>query len=339
MARQARRQGARPPAQAASAIVTTLRSLKPAAEAIGEWTFYAVVLLIALALVKRFPYRWFQKTHRLLAIALGLFVFHAVVLMKITYWTLPVGPVMALLWLAALVASVIVLARRVGAGRRASAEVIAVEALPESESVAVTVRVDARWKGHAAGQFAFVSFASAPEPHPFTMASAWSESRELRFVIKALGDHTKATVARVKAGDRATIEGPYGRFNFASEKPRQLWIAGGIGVTPFLARLKALASEKQARAIDLFFCAKAADRSLLDELRSGAEAAGVRLHVLIEPKDGRLDAERIAATVPEWKQGDLWFCGPEAFGASLRKALTKRGLASDDFHSELFAMR
>ena len=38
------------------------------AETIGEWAFYAAVILIVLALVKRFPYRWFFRTHRWLAL-------------------------------------------------------------------------------------------------------------------------------------------------------------------------------------------------------------------------------------------------------------------------------
>jgi predicted ferric reductase len=49
------------------------------AEEIGEWAFYAMVLLIALALIKRFPYRYFFKTHRLLAIASGAGIpFHGI---------------------------------------------------------------------------------------------------------------------------------------------------------------------------------------------------------------------------------------------------------------------
>jgi len=39
------------------------------AEEVGEWAFYAAVLLMTLALVKRFPYRYFFKTHHLIAVA------------------------------------------------------------------------------------------------------------------------------------------------------------------------------------------------------------------------------------------------------------------------------
>ena len=67
------------------------------AETIGEWAFYAAVVLIVLALAKRFPYRLFFKTHRLLAVVYLFLVSHSVVLMPIGYWGQGLGPVMALL--------------------------------------------------------------------------------------------------------------------------------------------------------------------------------------------------------------------------------------------------
>ncbi|MDY0108267.1 MAG: ferric reductase-like transmembrane domain-containing protein, partial [Giesbergeria sp.] len=57
------------------------------AEGIGEWAFYAAVLLMVLALVKRFPYRHFFKTHHLLAVAYLALVWHSVVLLKFDYWS------------------------------------------------------------------------------------------------------------------------------------------------------------------------------------------------------------------------------------------------------------
>ena len=49
------------------------------AESIGEWAFYAAVLLMVLALVKWFPYRHFFKTHHLLSVAYLALVWHSVV--------------------------------------------------------------------------------------------------------------------------------------------------------------------------------------------------------------------------------------------------------------------
>ena len=79
------------------------------------------VVLIVLALVKRFPYRHFFKTHRLLAIVYLFLVFHSVVLMKFSYWGSAVGPLMGVLMAGGTVAALVSLFRKVGAGRRAGA--------------------------------------------------------------------------------------------------------------------------------------------------------------------------------------------------------------------------
>lgn len=135
------------------------------------------------------------------------------------------------------------------------------------------------------------------------------------------------------------IEGPYGCFTFDDSQARQIWIGGGIGITPFIARLKQLAMDRQAysgrphvQTIDLFHTTA--------ELTADAKAAGVRLHLLHDPRDGRLTGERIRETVPDWKQASIWFCGPAGFGAALRKDFANSGLpVARHFHQELFAMR
>ena len=140
-------------------------------------------------------------------------------------------------------------------------------------------------------------------------------------------------------GQPVTVEGPYGRFSFAGGKARQVWVAGGIGITPFIARMQALVQAPDGRAVDLFYCTSAPDEGFIGKLRQLASQAGVGLHVLVSPRDGRLDAAGIAAAVPGWQAADFWFCGPTEFGSALRAAFCARGLRTDDFHQELFEMR
>jgi len=46
----------------------------------------------------------------------------------------------------------------------------------------------------------------------------------------------------LRAGQAVTVEGPYGCFTFDDSVPLQIWVGGGIGVTPFIARMKDLAA-------------------------------------------------------------------------------------------------
>ena len=103
--------------------------------------------------------------------------------------------------------------------------------------------------------------------------------------------------------------------------------------------MKALAVEPDGREVDLFYSTAEPDEEFIRRLQRDAQAAGVRLHVLISARDGRLDVTRICDTVPGWVQADVWFCGPGGFGQALREGFVARGLAAKDFHQELFDMR
>ena len=109
--RPARRAGE---GQVHEGIFALLQRFRGIAETIGEWAFYAAVILIVLALVKRFPYRWFFRTHRWLALVYLALVVHAVVLTPPDYWTSPLGLVLAVLMAAGSLAACISLLRRIG---------------------------------------------------------------------------------------------------------------------------------------------------------------------------------------------------------------------------------
>ncbi|PRX91787.1 ferric reductase-like transmembrane domain-containing protein [Paraburkholderia sp. BL25I1N1] len=327
------------PSVAPSAFVQILDAQHGLAKGIGEWTFYATVAIIVVALLKAFPYRHFFKTHRLLAVAYPLLAFHAVVLMKHGYWTTAIGPVITLLIILAMMATSVSLLRRIGRTRQAAGHIEELVHYREMRVLSIVIKLKDRWLGHAAGQFAFVTFDAHEGAHPFTISSAWHDDGKVRFHIKSIGDYTVQLPAVLKTGARVSVEGPYGRFDFRSDKPRQIWIAGGIGITPFLARMRARERHSDKRAVDLFYSTNAMDDEFVREVSQLAMAANVRLHVLISGKDDRLTGQRVREIVPDWMSSDVWFCGPASFGQNLRHDLVARGLAHEDFHQELFDMR
>lgn len=321
-------------------IEAWLRSQRGLAESVGEWVFYAVAALIVLALVKRFPYHLFVKTHKWLAAAYLALVYHTMVLTKTDYWTQPVGWVLAALLLYGGVAALLSLTGRIGARGKVQGTIAALTDYPALRVLETAVVLEDGWRGHAAGQFAFVTSDRKEGAHPYTIASAWNPAdRRLVFITKALGDHTSRLRERLKIGMPVTVEGPYGCFNFEDAQPRQIWIGAGIGITPFVARMKHRAATPEARTIDLFHPTAEFEQAAIDRLTADAAAADVRLHLLVDGKDGRLNGERIRAAVPDWQNASLWFCGPPGFGQALRADFIAHGLPPERFHQELFQMR
>lgn len=332
----------RPPLE--NPVQEFLVGLRDPAEGLGEWAFYISVLLIVLALVPRFSYWWFFKTHRLLAVTYLVLAFHTAVLAEFAYWTQPVGVVLAVFLACGTVAAVIVLLRRVGISRQAMGNITTLTTYPGVRALEIGMEMEPGWRGHEPGQFAFVTSDKGEGAHPFTIASAWNATdRGITFITKALGDYTSRLPDTLAVGHEVRVEGPYGRFTFDDEGPRQIWIGGGIGVTPFIARMKYLAAQPDRgtrQAIDLFHSSTDLDEDAFARLEADAAAANVRLHILLDARDGLLTGERIRATVPEWREASIWFCGPAGFGAALRRDFAGQGFdVTKRFHQELFSMR
>ena len=332
-----------PRAASDNSVEALFGTLRGTAESLGEWAFYAAVALIALALIHRFPYRLFYKTHRLLAVAYLVLAFHGVVLMKFSYWASPVGWLMAALLAYGAAAAVIVLLRRVGANRQVAGTIASLTYYEGLRVLETAVDVPQGWPGHRAGQFAFATSDEREGAHPYTIASAWNETDpRITFVTKELGDHTRTLHERLKIGQPVKIEGPYGCFTFDDACQKQIWVGGGIGITPFIARMKQLSLRPDPKPKEIYFFHTTADynEAAIAKLKADAAAAQVHLQVLVDSRDGRLSGERIRAAVPSWREASLWFCGPSGFGQALQADFAAQGYPiARRFHQELFAMR
>ncbi len=306
---------------------------------LGEYAFYLTALMIVLALVKRFPYRRFFQTHRILALTYLALVFHSVVFIRFAYWNTPLGVMMMVLMGLGSVAAVLTLFRK-RVGRSAVTDhVSTIKTHPAIATMEVGIQIDKSWPGHASGQFAFVTFHKDEGPHPFTISSDWNHDGQIKFLIKGAGDYTKTLPHRLHIGDPVKVEGPYGRFVFNGDTDRQIWISGGVGIAPFLAKLRENARRAEGKEIDLFHSATTHDPAFVNELSRLAAEAGVCLHYRWCERDGRLDLDTVFKTVPQWREADVWFCGPKEFGTMVQTRLARAGFSAKRFHQELFQMR
>jgi predicted ferric reductase len=172
--------------------------------------------------------------------------------------------------------------------------------------------------------------------HPFSITSAPGEPT-LRITVKAVGDYTRA-LRTLEPGAEAVVEGAYGSFSYRHvPNRRQIWMAGGIGVTPFLSMARSLGDEDDY-SIDFYYCVEHAEEAhFLDELRAIA-ASRDDFDVSLVPRDtdGFLTAERVAREQPDLDGADVLICGPPAMIDSLRAQLRSRGVPVSRIHAEEF---
>ena len=172
--------------------------------------------------------------------------------------------------------------------------------------------------------------------HPFSITSAAGE-RDLKVVVKAVGDYTRA-MHKLDRGAVARVEGPYGTFSYLNVgNRRQVWIAGGIGVTPFLSMARSL--DVASYEVDLHYATKNADVAyFVDEFRSIAEGSAT-FNLFLYPEDevGFLTAERLADATRDLDERDIFICGPPVMIDALSEQLRTRGIADRRIHFERFA--
>jgi predicted ferric reductase len=190
------------------------------------------------------------------------------------------------------------------------------------------------------GQFAMVYLEAKDgwHRHPFTISSAPRED-VIRVTVKALGDYTSRLHELIEPGMPAVIGGPHGRFNHWKGTDRQVWIAGGVGVAPFLSWLRALDGQLPHR-VD-FFYSSAGDAPFGAEIREIAHRhESLHAHLIDTVADGRLTAEQVLAVADgDRNRLSVFMCGPREMLRSFQAQLRLAGVPAKRIHREYFDWR
>jgi predicted ferric reductase len=192
------------------------------------------------------------------------------------------------------------------------------------------------------GQFAMVYLEGRDgwHRHPFTIASAPTED-EVRVTVKALGDYTSQLQELVEPGMPAVIGGPHGRFTHHKGTDRQLWIAGGVGVAPFLSWLRSLDGQPLPERIDFFYTSSDGAVPFAAEIEAiAARHEELHAHVLDTSVHGRLTVERVlAAGGGDPRHVSVFLCGPEPMLRTFQSGLRAAGVPGRHIHREHFDWR
>lgn len=319
---------------------TFLEIFRSSAKDLGEWSVWIFAIMIAVALWQRFPYHIWRYVHKALAVFYLIAVYHGIVLAPAEWWLQPSGLLIGAASILGTYCAILSLSGRIGQRNSHKGAVLAVREL-NSDTFEVVCQLDKQWQ-HTPGQFAFITFNRLEGPHPFTIASADQGDGQIRFAIKALGDYTRKLGQNIEIGQPVTVEGPYGYFNLpeAQNISRQIWVAAGIGATPFIAWLEGLQNDPQAAPqASLYYCVNNEHEAVFAERLQQlcAKLPSIELHIHLSQRDGYLTPERLFEGAT--KDTKVWFCGPSAFSDKLKQGMQQLGMQPDNFHHELFQMR
>lgn len=191
------------------------------------------------------------------------------------------------------------------------------------------------------GQFIFLKIISPShkqEVHPFSITSA-PEGPTLTVAAKMLGDYT-ATLPTIELDSIVEVEGPYGTFGeIRGNQSNQIWVAGGIGIAPFLSMLKSL-PKNSSQIIHLFYCVKNETEAAFsqDLISYAKQIPNFHPHLALSAKSGRLTAKTISLLTPDIKSNEIFVCGPPPMMTSLRRQFIELGIKDDLIHTEEFSL-
>jgi predicted ferric reductase len=202
----------------------------------------------------------------------------------------------------------------------------------------------------APGQFAWIKLEGSAftlEEHPFSFASSAERTDRIEFGIKALGDFT-SSIGACRTGTLAYVDGPHGAFsNDRYASAAYVFIAGGVGITPFMSMLRTMADRGDRRPITLIYADKTWEGvAYRDELAKLEERLNLEVvYVLEEPEDdwegeeGMITDELLERRLPDDDLSRYYMvCGPPVMMDVVQDALRERDVPQARIQLERFAL-
>jgi len=307
---------------------------------LGIFSLIFLIVLLVITFFAKLPYERWKVTHKFLGFAFFLAGLHSFLVPSDISRYLPLRLYILLLAVLGIVAynyhTILgfILVKKFN---------YFIQNIKQLDSSVVEIELaskDERQLKFQAGQFVNVSFQNklvGTELHPFSLAGSML-AKNLILVIKNLGNLT-SKLGNLKIGDNVKIEGPYGRF-FTPNDKEEVWLAGGIGITPFLSRARTMSDQGAVnKVINLFYCVKTQSEAVfLQEFLKIAELnKNFKVFSFCSDTQGYISVEHLKNTIGELYPKEFFLCGPLVMMNSLKNQLLTSGIAKHNIHSEDFS--
>jgi ferredoxin-NADP reductase len=205
-----------------------------------------------------------------------------------------------------------------------------------------------------AGQYVDMSLVNPSETdsegivRSFSIASAPYED-QLLVVTRMRKSAFKRVLASLPLGTEVKLEGPMGSFTLHKNRVKAaVFLAGGIGITPFLSMLRQAAEEKLPQRLYLFYSNRhPKDAAFLKDLEilSKLNTNFIFIPSMSEMEKsqpgwanegGFIDREMLLRHMDSLEGPIYYVAGPPAMVAAMREMLKKAGVEEDDIRTEEF---
>ncbi|WP_193174612.1 RnfABCDGE type electron transport complex subunit D [Oricola nitratireducens] len=182
---------------------------------------------------------------------------------------------------------------------------------------------------------------------PFTIASAPGE-QAVRLGVKFYAQPSafKRSLLSLRPGDVVYASHVSGDFTLPRDPAEKLvFIAGGIGITPFRSMIQDLIDRSEARPLVLFYGNnRSSEIAYADVLNNAERKLGIRTVYAVRDDPipgsnmykGLIDADMIASEVPDFRDRTFYVSGPRAMVLNFRTALRELGVARSRIRVDYF---
>lgn len=204
------------------------------------------------------------------------------------------------------------------------------------------------------GQFVRVTLINPPfqdekgSARSLSIASSPQEPG-LLVATRMTGSAFKRVLRELPLGAPVQVAGPFGAFVLDNESSAPaVFLAGGIGITPFRAMIRDALDRGSSRAMTLFYANRTPeDAAFLDEFEAWKhQSAGFRLVAIMSQAEksrrgwtgrtGLLDAALLRETLGDASRPAYYAAGPPRFMAGVQAALTQAGVRQEQIHEDEF---
>lgn len=295
-------------------------SLSEFAKELGEIGQNGFIALILIALFAKFlKYEHWRIAHRLFVIPYALGLFHAYFSSRYDlFQPTPLGIFTALNSLIGLVSAVYIITLYQDIRFKHKGTITDIRKIGTSTvELEMTLSKKLNFKN---GQFVFLKiFQDGLEqsPHPFSISGG--DGQKVVVTIKSLGDFTKKVNDSIQLNTPIAIDGPYGHLNFEGGKQHQIWVAGGVGNTPFLSYLKSKPLECD---IELFYTYRGLEDAILKEFLEeyAKNNAHFKVNFIDTSTMGRLNFKDYVLP----NDTSIFMCGPEKMVKNFAKQFKQK---------------